>query len=235
MSSRENQADILAKKHFGHEVFDMCWNTDADEVLMVETLTATPSAKPHFGGQTFGMCWDTELDPMPIITVHAATPPVAGQYDLCWEDKMSPSKRVTVEDVAIPLTAGQYDMCWNDQPSPLAVGYKADFDMCWGDSPSGRESLQSGPTTAPTTNSVNLIADAKESSESQAFHNMCFDNDSPAASPAPRDDLPSQIVHAESIDSMTNYHSTGDDQGPKSTDILNANWDLILEYQNAHD
>ncbi|KAG2367548.1 hypothetical protein BDR07DRAFT_1372705 [Suillus spraguei] len=140
MSSRENQADILAKKHFGHEVFDMCWNTDADEVLMVETPTKhhqpnhTLEAKPHH--------W--------------------------WQANMT-------------------------------LGYKADFDMCWGICHLAEMVLKVVPLLhQPPIRSIQsgAVADPKESSESQAFHNMCFDNDSLAASPAPRDDSLSQIVYA---------------------------------------
>ncbi|KAG1836549.1 hypothetical protein DFJ58DRAFT_846908 [Suillus subalutaceus] len=145
MPSNQESAETLAKKHFGHELFDMCWNTKADQVPTVETPTATPSTKQHFGGQS--------------------------QYDLCWDDEMSLSKvnsapilepatvNTQTVGVTIPLAADQYDMCWNDRPSALAVGYKADFDMCWGDSPLGGDGhLESSDTTALTINSVLLWA-----------------------------------------------------------------------------
>ncbi|KAG2082115.1 hypothetical protein BD769DRAFT_1398554 [Suillus cothurnatus] len=161
------------RKYFGNEVFDMCWNTEADQEPMVETLTAKHLAEPHYGGQMFDMCWNTEADQVLAVETPAGatqstkpyfggqtTPLATTHYGLCWDDKQSQPKvdllpileLATAKIQSVGITAVQYDMCWDDQPSTLAVGHEADYDMCWGDLTSGGgDHLES----VPTINSVN--------------------------------------------------------------------------------
>ncbi|KAG1748865.1 uncharacterized protein EDB91DRAFT_1244677 [Suillus paluster] len=211
MQTRPDRADALSKKYFGHEIFDMCWSTEADDPPTMETPTRTSSASEHFRGQTFDMCWDTEVDLAPIVSEDAARPAAAGQYNLCGDNELDPSKvdsppivePVTIEtptmDVAIPSAAGQYDMCWEDWPSASAVGYEANFDMCWEDSPlGGGDDLRTGGTTAPAINLVNSAANTQQLSEShsagtQAFYDMGFGHGSPDTSLVPRDGSPSNM------------------------------------------
>ncbi|KAG2148339.1 hypothetical protein BD769DRAFT_1381903 [Suillus cothurnatus] len=72
------------RKYFGNEVFDMCWNTKADQEPMVETLTAKHLAEPHYGGQMFDMCWNTEADQVlavetPVAATQSTEPHFRGQ------------------------------------------------------------------------------------------------------------------------------------------------------------
>ncbi|KAG2095124.1 uncharacterized protein F5147DRAFT_778818 [Suillus discolor] len=217
MPSSQPHPEGLPKKHFGGEVFDMCWNTKADLVRTVNTTTATSSAEPQYEGQVFDVCWDTEVDPAPIIVADAATPPAAGSYDLCWDSQGSPRKinlapiqelaatKTHTLDVTMPLVADQYDMCWNNSPSVSVDGYRGkcqslpptitnhhsgDFDMCWEDSTSGGDGhIDSGLVAAPTINMVNLAGDTP------VLYDLCFDTSLPATSPGPRDDSPSQTVN----------------------------------------
>ncbi|KAG1814385.1 uncharacterized protein BJ212DRAFT_1300679 [Suillus subaureus] len=124
MPSCKKTTKELAKEHFGHEKFDMCWGTEADKALTVETPNVGPSAKPHFGVKTFDMCWDAEVDPVLIIAASTAEPQPAIQYDLCWDDA--------------PM---------EETPSASAVGYKANSDMCWGDLPLGTDGDHDGVLT----------------------------------------------------------------------------------------
>ncbi|KAG2114323.1 uncharacterized protein F5147DRAFT_770305 [Suillus discolor] len=184
-------------------LFDMCWDTEADQVPMVETQNLMPSAEQQVRGQTFDMCWDTEVDSAPIITPEAVTLLAAGLYNLCWDDKphvpmvvLAPirelePRKTKILDVTLPFAAGQYDMCWNDSLSVSVVAYKADFDMCWGDSPSGGDGhLEGISIVALTINLVDLAGDTP------VFYDMCFENISVATSTAPRDGSPSQTAES---------------------------------------
>ncbi|KAG1820928.1 uncharacterized protein BJ212DRAFT_1297409 [Suillus subaureus] len=207
MPTRKRQADTIAKRHFGKEVFDMCWSTASEPVPSVETLTASSSAKPHYGGQ------------MPMIDAPAkASSPAAGYqgaaaaatYDLCWDDKPQ-STTADSGHIFTPSAASQYDMHWDGQPAMLAAGYQGGFDMCWGDSPSdgggenegnsaanNAESLRSqdtqvsmAPSSAPTEGSVMARVEAGKELVCQAsdqlarLDTMIRDNESPAATEIP--------------------------------------------------
>ncbi|KAG1832630.1 hypothetical protein DFJ58DRAFT_847964 [Suillus subalutaceus] len=99
MPVRKETADALTKKHFGKEVFDMCWSTEAAPKTSVETPTTSSSAKPQCSGQTFEMCWDVESDPAPTVNAPVNAPAEAssantdyggqgckGGFDMCWGD-----------------------------------------------------------------------------------------------------------------------------------------------------
>ncbi|KAG1889744.1 uncharacterized protein F5891DRAFT_1198407 [Suillus fuscotomentosus] len=51
MPSKETYTEALPMNNFGHEVFEMYWNTEADQVPKAGSPTATPSAEPQVGGQ----------------------------------------------------------------------------------------------------------------------------------------------------------------------------------------
>ncbi|KAG1767883.1 hypothetical protein EV702DRAFT_1203542 [Suillus placidus] len=151
MATSKKRNDILAKKHFGKEVFDMCWSTESEPVPAVETPTATSSVKPHYHGQTFEMCWNTEADPAPTVealTEASAAEPnyggqafdmcwdtaatsAPGQYDLCWDEPSSSkvtSVPATTADAATPSAAATYDLCW-DEEHPPTMADSADVFM----------------------------------------------------------------------------------------------------------
>ncbi|KAG1726511.1 uncharacterized protein EDB91DRAFT_1254285 [Suillus paluster] len=197
----------ISKKYFGHEIFDMCWSTEANDLPTVETLTGTSSAGEHFGGQTFDMCWDTEVDLAPNVSEDAARPAAAGQYNLCWDDELDPSKvdsppiveLATIEtltmDVTIPLAASQYDMCWEDRPSASAPILTCAGEICH---QAEGDDLRTGGTTAPAMNLVNSAANTQQSSEShsagtQAVYDMGFGRGLPNTSLVPRDGSPSDM------------------------------------------
>ncbi|KAG0698120.1 hypothetical protein DFH29DRAFT_878202 [Suillus ampliporus] len=214
MPSSKIRAERLAKQHFGHETFDICWSTETDQLLMVEAPTMTSLAEPHFRGQTFDMCWDTEVDLVLIVNVETAGPAAAGQYNLCWDDEPHPSKvhsppivklptlKTPPVDVAIPLAAGQYDMCWDDQPSPSAVSYKANFDMCWDDSPSVKnDDLDIGPTTAGVDQSViGSVESGSSTGGYKATFDMCW-GDPPSGGDNDLDSGPTTALAINSVNS----------------------------------
>ncbi|KAG1770166.1 hypothetical protein EV702DRAFT_1049483 [Suillus placidus] len=158
MATSKKCNDTLAKKHFGKEVFDMCWSTESEPVPAVETPTATSSVEPHYHGQMFEMCWNAEPDPAPTVEApteasvaepnyggQAATS-ATGQYDLCWDEPSSSkvaSVPATTADAATPSAAATYDLCW-DEERPPTMADSADvstpsaaneYDMCWDDQP----------------------------------------------------------------------------------------------------
>ncbi|KAG1760552.1 hypothetical protein EDD22DRAFT_848419 [Suillus occidentalis] len=107
-------ADAMAKKYFGKEMFDMCWETEAEAVPLVETLTDTSLTKPKYSGQSFEMCWDVEPELVPTVTAPVTASVTApteaslakadfgGQdiaaFDLCW-------------DTDTTVDTGQHDLC----------------------------------------------------------------------------------------------------------------------------
>ncbi|KAG2347665.1 hypothetical protein BDR05DRAFT_996748 [Suillus weaverae] len=150
MPARKATTDAMAKKHFGKQVFDMCWSTEAEPEPLVETPTASSSAEPQYSGQTFEMCWDVEHNPAPTVNAQSAA---TGPYDLCW-DEPSSSRIGTIPAItlkaATPPAATTYDVCWDedpqsttpdsvqdDRPETSEAGYQGGFDMCWGDAPLG--------------------------------------------------------------------------------------------------
>ncbi|KAG2098278.1 uncharacterized protein F5147DRAFT_777774 [Suillus discolor] len=198
-------------------VFDMCWNTEGDQAPTVQTPTATQLADPQVTGSTFDMCWDTEADSAPSIDMHAAAPLVSCKYDLCWDKEHSPpmvdlapilelaTAETQIVDASIPLSASQYDMCWIDGPCASAVGYAANFEMCWEDLPlGGDDHFDSASTAALLIDLVDSgllelcisdrLVQSGAAGDTPVSYDMCFDNCSPAASPAPSNGLPSQMV-----------------------------------------
>ncbi|KAG1725164.1 uncharacterized protein EDB91DRAFT_1087225 [Suillus paluster] len=195
----------LSKKYFGHEIFDMGWSTEADDLPTVGTPTGTSSAGEHFGGQTFDMCWDTEVDPAPIMSENAARPAAAGQYNLCWDDEPDPSK-VDSPPIVEPATietptmdsrhtiggrTGRLHQQWVMKPILTCAGeirHRAEV-----------MTFAPGGTTAPAMNLVNSAANTQQSSEShstgtQAFYDMGFGRGSPDTSVVPRDGSPERHV-----------------------------------------
>ncbi|KAG1787532.1 uncharacterized protein HD556DRAFT_1448721 [Suillus plorans] len=265
MPSNKTQTLAHPKNNVGHQVFDMCWNTEGDQAPAVQTPTATQSADPQVAGSTFDMCWDAEADSAPSVDMHAAAPLASCKYDLCWDQEHRPpmvdpipilelaTAETQIVDASIPLSAGQYDMCWIDSPFASAVGYAPNFEMCWEDVPSsGDNHFDSASTAAPLINLVDTglselcisdgLVQSGAAGDTPVSYDMCFDNFSPAASPAPISGLPSQMVDTgKELLSRANMRLDSipavmrDDRGQKSANILDANRVLISEYQHACD
>ncbi|KAG1776222.1 hypothetical protein EV702DRAFT_1198542 [Suillus placidus] len=155
MATSKKRNNILAKKHFGKEVFDIagggntdcyiigrtslpwpnvCWNAEPDPAPTVEAPTEASAAEPNYGGQAFDMCWDTAATSAP------------GQYDLCWDEPSSSkvaSVPATTADAATPSAAATYDLCWDEEHPPTMANsanvsmHSAanEYDMCWDDRP----------------------------------------------------------------------------------------------------
>ncbi|KAG1807075.1 hypothetical protein EV424DRAFT_1544020 [Suillus variegatus] len=216
--SNKTQTTHHPKNNGGHEVFDMCWNTEAARAPTVKSPTAPQSADPQVAGPVkFDMCWDTDGDSAPNVAMCAAAPLASCQYNLCWDTEKSPPRvhlapnlePATVEtftaDGSIPFSVGQYNMGWTDSPCASVVGFASDFDMCWGDvSPSRDIHLDSASPIAPPIDLVEsglselCIGDRPIQSgpadDAQISYDMCFNHCSPVASPAPTNGLPSQMV-----------------------------------------
>ncbi|KAG1843071.1 hypothetical protein C8R48DRAFT_678829 [Suillus tomentosus] len=248
MPSWQTQTEALPTQHAGTERFDMSWNFEDDQVPTVERPNDTPSADPHVLSQVFDMCWDTEVNPAATGPAEAAVPLKAGEYNLCWNAKEGLPKvdvalihQPDIQEnetiaIAIPGGAGQYDMCWNDRASAEAMEFIGDFDMCWGDSAlAGDDHLESGSIAAPVINLINAA-------DTPAPYDLCFENISPATSPAPRDGSPSQTVEAgeellrRANSRLENINAAmRDDRREGCKDLLDANQDLIADYQHARD
>ncbi|KAG1844899.1 hypothetical protein C8R48DRAFT_780123 [Suillus tomentosus] len=248
MPSWQTQTEALPTQHAGTERFDMSWNFEDDQVPTVERPNDTPSADPHVLSQVFDMCWDTEVNPAATGPAEAAVPLKSGEYNLCWNAEKGLPKvdvalihQLDIQEnetiaIAIPGGAGQYDMCWNDRASAEAMEFMGDFDMCWGDSAlAGDDHLESGSIAAPVINLINAA-------DTPATYDLCFENISPATSLAPRDGSPSQTVEAgeellrRANSRLENINAAmRDDRREGCKDLLDANQDLIADYQHARD
>ncbi|KAG1819022.1 uncharacterized protein BJ212DRAFT_1298314 [Suillus subaureus] len=164
MPSHKKTAKELAKEHFGHEKFDMCWGTKSDKPP--STLVKPDSiAQADFRQEQFDMCWGTGADKALTVETPNVGPlakPHFGMktFDMCWDAKVDPAP-IIATSTAEPQPTIQYNLCWDDTPMAskvnlalmktktydmcweetpaLAVGYEANFDMCWGDLPLGTD------------------------------------------------------------------------------------------------
>ncbi|KAG1720610.1 hypothetical protein EDD22DRAFT_962784 [Suillus occidentalis] len=165
MPVNKAHADAMAKKYFGKEMFDMCWETEAEAVPLVETLTDTSLTEPKYSGQSFEMCWDVEPESAPTITVPvtaSVTAPTEAllakvdfggeAFDLCW-------------DTNATVDAGQYDLCW-DEPNSSKVASVPVINIL--------------VATPPATTADDHCGEEEHISSQADQYDMCWD-DRPAA------------------------------------------------------
>ncbi|KAG1834617.1 hypothetical protein DFJ58DRAFT_847585 [Suillus subalutaceus] len=208
----------LQKKHFGKEVFDMCWSTEAAPETSVETPTASSSAEPQYSGQTFEMCWDVESDPAPTVNA-----PVSALVN-------APVSALVNAPVSAPVNAPAEVSLANTNYG--GQGYQGGFDMCWGDAQLVGDGDREGHVTAaPTTSSVNSGVNNSESPGSQDIQASL----APSSAPSEGSTI-TQVEAGEELlcraDNRLDRLRTilRDNESEAVTEIIRANQSLIANY-----
>ncbi|KAG2139260.1 hypothetical protein DEU56DRAFT_755573 [Suillus clintonianus] len=150
-TSKKTRAEILARTYFGDETFDMCYGTEGDASMTVDTPSYTALADAQYGRQIFEMCFDPEVEPAPIITAETSVPPASPRYDLCWDEAPIASdadvNQIVELATSAPPMASQYYFCWDAAPiasdadvTPImepvnTPATEERYDMCWDDQP----------------------------------------------------------------------------------------------------
>ncbi|KAG2073666.1 hypothetical protein BDR04DRAFT_1116260 [Suillus decipiens] len=160
MPTRKDQADGIAKQHFGQEVFDLCWTSESEP-------TSTTLAKPHYGGQTFNMCWTTQTDLAPVVNALAEAPMVKAMAEALMVKAMAEASMVQAMPDALMVQAmAKGSMVQTMAEASLAKPLYGKFEMCW----------DNELYTAPIIDTPAKGSSAKPDYGSQAF-DMCWDRD----------------------------------------------------------
>ncbi|KAG1752347.1 uncharacterized protein EDB91DRAFT_1077775 [Suillus paluster] len=206
------QKDVIPKP-FGHEIFDMCRSTEANELPTMEMPTATSSAGRHFWGQTFDMCWDTKVDLAPIMSVDVARPVAAAvgykaNFNMCWGDLPSGGgddlhTGGTTAPVINSVNSGTDSLV--ELSESHSTGTQAYYKMGFG---------HGLPDTSPAL---------RDGSPSVMFETT-------------EDLLYQATLRLESINTLMRDeqgHTLAIDGVASARDIIDAHWDLILAYWDA--
>ncbi|KAG2071144.1 hypothetical protein BDR04DRAFT_1117916 [Suillus decipiens] len=169
MLARKDQADGIAKQHFGQEVFDLCWTSESEPTSMT-------SAEPHYGGQTFDMCWIAQTDLAPVVNALAEAPMVKAMAEaltvqvtpgtLMVQAMAKGSMVQAMTNALMVQTIAKAPMVQAMAETSLAKPLYGEFEMCWDDK----------PYTAPIVDTLAKGLSAKLDYVGQAF-DMCWDRD----------------------------------------------------------